>query len=131
MKQRREIQRRGVKEEKLRGLLPTQRQKKRFIRFVINSDTPFSYEQFSSAFLKQLERYLGVIDMGLFGIWLLKDQFSEKNQEGIIRVSIKGQEKTCAALALIDEIQRQPTHIEVRKVSGTLKGAWEPPRNQK
>jgi ribonuclease P/MRP protein subunit POP5 len=112
------------KDEKLKVLLPTLRQKKRFLRVKIISEEHFEFKELSEGVNEELLSLLGSIDFGIFGVWILRDKFDEKKQEFLLRVSIKGKEKTLSALALIDKVKTKKTHLEVLRVSGTLKGVY-------
>ena len=78
------------KDEKLKVLLPTLRQKKRFVRIKIISEEHFEFKELSEGVNEELLSLLGSIDFGIFGVWILRDKFDEKKQEFLLRVSIKG-----------------------------------------
>lgn len=112
------------KDEKLKVLLPTLRQKKRFLRVKIISEEHFEFKELSEGVNEELLSLLGSIDFGMFGVWILRDKFDEKKQEFLLRVSIKGKEKTLSALALINKVKGEKIHLEILRVSGTLKGVY-------
>ena len=111
-----------IKEEKLKSLLPTLRMKKRFILFEIESSKTFSFKDVSEHIVDELLVLLGSIEYGKGGIWLLRDKFDEKKQQGVLKVSVKKKDTLIGALALITKLESTPVRIKVVSVSGTLKG---------
>lgn len=113
-----------IKEDKLKPLQPTLRQKKRFIRVKIESEKKFNFDEISKELNQEITFYIGAIDFGKAGIWILKDKFDFDNQEIIIRVGTKFKDKTVGALALIRKIGSENLNLRVLRVSGTLKGVY-------
>jgi RNase P/RNase MRP subunit POP5 len=111
-----------VKDDKLKPLSPSLRQKKRFIKIKINSKNKFNFSYLSKELTDKLIYYMGAIDLSNGGVWFLKDKFNLENQELIIRVSTKLKDKFLASLLLIENLQNEKIKIEIIKVSGTLKG---------
>jgi len=113
------------KENKMKGLLPSLRQKKRFIVFKIETENnyKFDFKDVSYEILDQLILFLGSIDFSNGGIWLLRDKFNKEKQIFYLRVSTKLKNKTIAALLLIDKLQNYNVRIKILGVSGTLRGA--------
>ncbi|MCA9486594.1 MAG: hypothetical protein KC548_02995 [Nanoarchaeota archaeon] len=111
-----------IKEEKLKGLRPSLRQKKRFILVKVHCQTPFSFKELSEHINEQLLLYIGTIKKRKSGLWIIREQFEEARQEIIIRVSCTFKDKAIAALTLVSQINRKSVNLEVLKVSSTLKG---------
>jgi ribonuclease P/MRP protein subunit POP5 len=111
-----------TKDEKLKPLSPTLRQKKRFVKIKIISNNKFSFDDISKYLSKEITFYIGAIDYSKAGVWFLKDKFDMNKQELIIRFGLKYKEKIVAALALISELNKVKVSIEIVKISGTLKG---------
>lgn len=109
-------------DEKLKPLMPTLRQKKRFVKFVVESDKKFNFRDISFNLMDKCMLYLGLFDMGKSGFWLLRDKFDERTQTGVLKVSTKEKERILGCLALITKIEDTPVRIKVLRVSGTLKG---------
>lgn len=112
----------GFNDEKLKPLIPTLRQKKRFLKIKIESKRKFLFKEISEFLIAEIILYLGVIDFGKSGIWILRDKFDEKKQELTIKVSTKMKDKLIGVLSLIQKIGNVDIKIKVLKVSGTLKG---------
>lgn len=112
----------NIKEIKLKPIRPTLREKKRFIKIKVNTKFDFDFKRISKSLNDELLYYLGAIDFGASGIWILKDKFDYENQELIIRVSNEFTKKTIASFNLISRLDSVDVKIDVLKVSGTLKG---------
>lgn len=111
-----------IQDDKLKPLRPTLRLKKRFLKVYIKSEHKFDFKQLSDELLKKLTFYIGVIDMGKGGVWLLRDKFDENEQTFVLKVSTKFKDKLLASLSLINELNKKEVNLEVKRVSGTLKG---------
>lgn len=111
-----------IKEDKLKPLIPTLREKKRFVKIRVNSEKKFDFKDFSNNLNTQLTYYIGAIDFGKGGVWILKDKFNFENQEAIIKVGVKYKQKLLASLSLITKFGNSNVKIETIRVSGTLKG---------
>ncbi len=111
------------KDDKIKGLLPSYRQKKRIIVFKIESPKKFEFKEISYEILEQLIKFIGAIDLGKGGVWLLREHFHKNKQIGFLRVSTKLKNKVIGALILIRKIKGEDVRVKVLGVSGTLKGA--------
>lgn len=107
----------AIQEEKLKTLMPTLRVKKRFIKIKINSKSHTTFDDISSTLSDEVLYFLGAIDYSQSGFWILKDTFNEKEKELIVKTSVKLKDKVICALSLIQNI-----NVEIKRVSGTLKG---------
>lgn len=113
-----------IKEEKLKPLLPTLRQKKRFLLLQIESEKPLDFDTFSKGFTQETLFFMGSLDYGKAGVWILKDKFDEKKQEAVIKVALPFKDKLLGSIALIQELEKIPVRLKIKKVSGTLKGVY-------
>lgn len=111
-----------ITEDKLKTLIPTLRQKKRFIKFKIQGEKNFTFEEFEKIYQKYLLEYLGIISYSKAGIWLIKDKFEREKQEFILRCNNKYEKEICAISSLIEKIDEKKVNITALKISGTLKG---------
>lgn len=111
-----------IKEDKLKPLRPTLRQKKRFVKIIINSDKKFSFEELSNNFQDELIKYIGLIDYSNHGVWFVKEKFDYDKQVLVIKVSTKLKDKLVAALRLVKSMKSYNLKIEIVRVASTLKG---------
>ena len=111
----------NFRDEKLKPLNPSLRQKKRFLRVKITSEKKFSFQELSRPLTEAIIQQVGLIDFSTEGIWLIKEKFDEENQVVIIKVSTKLKDKLSGALLLISKIGNNEVSLEVEKVGSTLK----------
>lgn len=109
-------------DSKLKVLSPTLRQKKRFILAKIESNKQFEFKELSENLIEELITYLGVVDLGKSGIWILRDKFNAKEQTITIKVGTKFKDKLIGILSLISKIGITQVKIKTLKTSATLKG---------
>lgn len=109
-------------DSKLKVLSPTLRQKKRFILAKVESNKQFDFKELSENLIEELMLYLGAIELGKSGIWILRDKFNEKEQTLIIKTSTKNKDKLIGVLSLIQKINNISVKIKTIKTSATLKG---------
>ncbi len=104
-------------------LLPSLRQKKRYIAFNVQSETPISLADIQKDVELGLHTFLG--DLGIATLVPLfikeKSMAQDKNQKFIIKVNHTGVDQCKAALILIKKIKNVPVIITSVIVSGTLK----------
>ncbi len=107
--------------QKLKPLIPSLREKKRYIVFEIVSKTPVKLlELVSEAVQNSVLSFIGTKGTAKTGLMMLKDRFDMPKQTGIIKVNNKYVNDLKAALALIKEIGGQDAIIRSRGVSGVL-----------
>ncbi len=131
-------------DSKLKPLMPSLRQKKRFIRVQIEAlqtckvskglgivseknsltEKKFDFKFISDNLTQKIIYFLGAIDYSNEGVWFLKDKFDFEKQELIIKVSTKLKDKLVGALSLIDKLDKENVNIKIIRVSGTLKGVY-------
>lgn len=119
-----EIKKINVKDDKLKPIYPSLRLKKRFVRVRVLSEKKFDFKTLSYNLIDNILLYMGIIDFGKSGIWILRDKFNEENQELILKVSTKSCDKLIGVLSLIQNINKKDVKIETIRVSGTLKGVF-------
>ena len=111
-----------INDDKLKPLMPTLRQKKRFILVKIESQKKIEFKELSESLVDEIILYLGAIEFGKAGIWILRDKFNFEKQEFIIRVSIVSKEKLCGVLSLVNKIDNKNVKFNILRISGTIKG---------
>lgn len=106
---------------KLKPILPSLKEKKRYLSFEIISDSSCSVEDVSKAVNDSCLSFLGTLEAGKAGILFLSDKYS--NNIGVLKTGHKYVDKVRAALALIKTIDNKDVIVRTRVVSGTLKKA--------
>ena len=102
--------------KKIKGLLPSQRERKRYISFIIKSTAKHSQETLKNTIRNQLINFLGEYGYAQAGI----DILTESNTQGIIRVNNRFISETITGLSMINKINAKEVHIQTVKTSGIL-----------
>lgn len=107
---------------KLKPILPSLREKKRYIAFEVLSEKKLSNElPVRAAIMGQSLEYLGYSRVSESGIAFLSDQFDVPHQRGILRVSHRYLDSARCILAMIREIDGKKAMVRSIGVSGILK----------
>ncbi len=105
----------------MKPLLPSLKEKKRYIVFEIISEKKLSEKIVIDEINKKILSFLGELGIAKSGFVLLKD--SIKKTKGIIRTNLKYQDEVKMALSLIKKIGNDKVIVNVVGVSGILKKA--------
>ncbi|HLC95875.1 MAG TPA: Rpp14/Pop5 family protein [Candidatus Nanoarchaeia archaeon] len=109
---------------KLKPLLPSLREKKRYIAFEVISEGKIgSADSVEHAIFGSLLKLVGEKGAATAGIIMLKDRYNPETQRGILRTSTKGLKDSKQALTLIDSIEKKEVIVKTLGVSGILKKA--------
>ncbi len=107
---------------KLKPLLPSLKERKRYLVFEIVSKSPISSAKaVSEAIMDVSTRFLGELGMAKAGIMVLNNKY--KDNKGMIRVAHKYVDHLKTAIALVKKINNQDVIIKSKGVSGILKKA--------
>ncbi|MBN2421196.1 ribonuclease P protein component 2 [Candidatus Woesearchaeota archaeon] len=106
---------------KIKPMLPSLKEKKRYISFEIVSKEKFSADETAEAVNSSVLELLGTLETGKAGILFLKDKF--QNNAGVVKTGHRYVDKVRTALALIKNIDNRDVVFRTRIVSGTLKKA--------
>jgi len=112
-----------MKQKKLKILLPTMREKYRYVIFQIISEEgeEFSYSDLESAIWNTMLDFLGEYGVSKTSFFLLKDCWDQKKQIGILRCNHKSVQVVAASLGLIDRLGDNRITFKILKISGTIK----------
>ena len=102
---------------KLKALLPSLREKKRYVGFVVESKESLDLKQVKESIETSMKELVGSLGMANAGLLFLKDW---KDNKGIVRVSTKNVEHLKASLALSKEINGKKIIIKSLGVSGVV-----------
>jgi len=110
--------------KKLKPLLPTLREKKRYLAFeVLSKDKIADFDTVSNAILHASAEFLGQLGVSKAGLLVLSDKWDKNLQRGIIRVSHNHVDNLKAALTMIGKINDNEAIVKSVGVSGILNKA--------
>jgi len=106
----------------MKAILPSLREKKRYIVFEVISKGQVSFQEASSAIVESLSRFLGGKELAKASPVILPDRWSKSRQRGIIRINHNYMDAAKACFCMIGRVTDEAI---VRSVttSGTLKKA--------
>ena len=108
--------------KKTKPLLPTSREKKRYLAYEVISSARFNdATEISKAIYDAAKEFLGNLGMAKAGIIVLNDQFSQKTQRGIVRVDNKHVDDIKASFIFINSIGTHESAVRSVGASGILK----------
>jgi ribonuclease P/MRP protein subunit POP5 len=108
----------------LKPILPSLREKKRYLAFEILSKSKIkAFSEVSKAIWLQTLSFSGEKGVARAGIWVLPEKYNPETQRGLIRVSHNGVDELKASLALIRRIENQPVVVRSLGASGILRKA--------
>ena len=102
-------------------LLPSLRQKKRYVVFEIVSDKCFSIGEVQEAVESSLSKFLGDWGLAKASPLFVKEKWSETKQRFVIKVNHTFVDELKSALILNKKIKNTPALIKSIVTSGTLK----------
>ncbi len=110
--------------KKLKPLLPTLREKKRYLAFEVLSRSKISsFEAVANAVWGRTLEFIGELGAARAGICVIADRYDPQKQRGIIKVSHTHIDELRAALTMITTIQNQEAIVRSLGASGILKKA--------
>ena len=107
-----------MKKKKLKPLLPSLREKKRYIAFEVISKDKADYSIIEKSILDSAKEYIGTLNLGKAGLMFLKNKYNKEKQTGIIKVNNKYLDHLRVSLALVNN---QAMIIRSLGASGILK----------
>lgn len=108
--------------EKPKVLLPTLREKKRYISFEVISEEPINYADLEPAIWGTALDFLGERGISKTFLWLVKNLYNPERQIGVIRCNNKSVSQIITCLGLISRLGDTRVVFKILKVSGTIKG---------
>lgn len=109
---------------KTKPLLPSLREKKRYLAFEIISEQAIDKKSAFGSILKKASETLGKIDMAKAGIAILPEKYDTEKQRGVIRVNHKYLEKLRATLCLLTKINNKDVLVRSLGASGMVNKAF-------
>ncbi len=109
---------------KLKPILPSLREKKRYLVFeVISKEKMTDIKPVSSAIYNNLLKLVGQLGAAKAGIMILNNKWNSNTQRGIIKVGHKHADTLKAALVFINKIDDHDAIFRSLGVSGILRKA--------
>lgn len=106
--------------KKQKPLLPSLREKKRYIVFELKSEKNIPMDQAKNAIKNEAELFLGKLTLAKSGLIFLDDW---KSQRGIIKINNKYEDHIKAVFTQINKIQNQNILFRSIGISGVLNKA--------
>src|SRR3989338_3246582 len=103
------------------GLLPSLRQKKRYVVFEIISKQNFTFAEIKEEVERALLQFLGDLGWSQSSPQLVKEKFNPQTQRFILKINHRFVDEVKVALALSKKIKNTPIITRSIVVSGTLK----------
>ena len=94
------------------------REKRRYLKVLFESGTPISFRQASNCVEEAIISLFGEHGLGQTRAKLVR--FDGKEQQGIVKATLAGTEKTIAAIALKTVFEGKPIALRLRKMSGAI-----------
>lgn len=114
----------GKIKKKLKPIMPSLRERKRYVVFkIISNDRIKDFSLVSNAIWRYSASFMGVLGQAKAGIWVLEDKWNSDKQTGMIKISNKHVDELKASLALIDKIGDQDVIVRSTATSGIMKKA--------
>ncbi|MFH0868225.1 MAG: Rpp14/Pop5 family protein [Candidatus Woesearchaeota archaeon] len=109
---------------KIKPLLPSMREKKRYLAYEVISNHKFNDAvHISKAIFDATKDFLGDLGMAKAGIIPINDKWNENMQRGIIRVNNKHVDELKASLIFVKSIEGKEAIIKSVGASGILRKA--------
>jgi len=116
---------------KLKNLLPSLREKKRYVLFRVISEEKIEVHQLKEAFFSNMLNMFGETGVAQIKARFLDKLWDPERQIGILRVNHKEKFKVIVALGLILRIGESRVNVKIYKISGTLKSLMEKFKDRK
>jgi len=111
-----------MKQKKPKILLPTLREKDRYIKIQVISEEPISYPDLEQAIWNTFLDFFGEFGVSKTNLWIIKNLYDEEKQIGVIKCNNKSVQQVLAGLGLISRLGDNRVIFKILKVSGTIKG---------
>ena len=109
--------------KRIKPLLPTLKERKRYLAFEVISDEKLNFNQIASQITYKSRELLGNIGAGKAGINVLKETWNQNKQRGLIRVNHKWVHQLKSCFLFINKIDGKNAVIHSLGLSGILKKA--------
>lgn len=111
-----------IRNERLKIVSPTLREKDRYIKFQILSEEGVEYSDVEAAIWNTFLDFYGEHGVSRQSLWLIKNLWEGDGQAGVIRCNNMNVSQVLAGLGLISRLGESRIIFRIMKVSGTIKG---------
>ena len=106
---------------RLKPLLPTLKEKKRYLAFeIVSKEKIKAFSEVSRAIWASTLSFNGTNGVAEMGMWVLPEKYNASKQRGLIRVAHKSLNSMRASLALVSQVEQQPVIIRSLGASGII-----------
>jgi len=109
-------------ENRLKVLIPTLREKERYISFQVISEEPIMYEDLEQGIWNTMLDFFGEYGISKTSMWIIKNLYDPEKQVGVIRCNNKSVPQVVAGLGLISRLGDVRVTFKILKISGTIRG---------
>lgn len=102
---------------RLKSLLPSLKEKKRYLAFEVVSKNPVSFKDVKESIISKYKEYFGIFGLAKANLKILDEW---KNKKGIIKVENKYVDETKSSMVLIKKINDQNVIVRCIGVSGII-----------
>ena len=106
--------------KRIKPLLPTLKEKKRYLAFEVISDEKLNFNQIADQIIYKTKELFGNIGAANAGIQILKETWNSKKQRGIIRVNNKWVHQLKSSFLFINTIDQKNAVIKSIGLSGAI-----------
>ena len=104
-------------------LIPTLKEKNRYLVYRVISEKKFKYEEIKKSLYNAIKNFIGEYGIAKAGVNIMPETFIDDKQTGIIKTNQKNIDLIKSAIMLIKEIDGKKAKIETIYTSGTIKKA--------
>ena len=106
----------------MRMILPSLRERKRYVLFQILGTNNLEFSDVSKAILSSARSFLGVKGLSKSAFFVMSKFWDSSSNTGVLRVNRGALDDARSVLLLTKEIKGNPCIVKSNFVSGTLKG---------
>jgi RNase P/RNase MRP subunit POP5 len=103
-------------------ILPTLRERRRYIKFQVLSAKPVHYVTIKETLQNTLKEFIGELGLSKASFRLMRELYDTDAQVGVLRCNHHALHAVIASLSLVSQIKATPVIFKVLKVSGTIRG---------
>ncbi len=107
----------------MKALLPSLREKKRYLAFEVIADAKLKESSVRQALWNASLSYQGIKGTAQAGLVMIPEQWNQEQQRGLVKVGHKSVDAMKAAMLFITHVEHQPVIVKSRGVSGVLRKA--------